>query len=149
MWKSEHSEETAASAAAVWAILADTQGWPAWNPGYSKARLDGPLAAGATGEVTLSNGWERTFEIFQVEDSTFFSYGGTMPGARQEFLQRVERLADGRTRVTFGHTIEGLAWPLYGLLFGRIIRGYLPTAVRQLVAKAEDRVEGNSLIESR
>ena len=34
--------------------VADTQGWPAWNPGYSKARLDGPLAAGATGEVTLS-----------------------------------------------------------------------------------------------
>jgi hypothetical protein len=137
MWKSEHSEETAAPAATVWAILADASGWPTWNPGYSKARLDGPLTAGATGEVTLSNGWERKFEVYQVKDSTFFSYGGTMPGARQEFLQRIEPLGKRRTRVTLGHTIAGPASLLYGLLFGRIIRGYLPTAVRQLVAKAE------------
>jgi Polyketide cyclase / dehydrase and lipid transport. len=137
MWESEHSEETAAPAGAVWTILADAEGWPIWNPGYSKARLDGPLAAGATGEVTLANGMERKFDVYQVKDSTFFSYGGTMPGARQEFLQRVERLGDGRTRVTLGHTIKGPASLLYGLLFGRVIRGYLPTAVRQLVAKAE------------
>src|SRR6202171_5572422 len=136
MWKSEHSEETAAPAAAVWAILADATGWPTWNPGYSKARLDGPLAAGATGKVTLSNGWERKFEVYQVRDSTFFSYGGSMPGARQEFLQRVEPLRERRIRVTFGHTIAGPPSVLYGLLFGRIIRGYLPTAVRPLGAQA-------------
>lgn len=137
MWKSEHSEETAALATVVWAILADAGGWPTWNPGYSKARLDGPLAAGATGEVTLPNGMQRRFEVYQVMDSTFLSYGGSMPGAKQEFIQRVEPLEDGRTRVTFAHTIEGPASLLYGVLFGRIIRGYLPTAARQLVAKAE------------
>jgi polyketide cyclase/dehydrase/lipid transport protein len=137
MWKSEHVEETTAPAAAVWAILADAEGWPKWNPGYSKAHLDGPLAARATGAVTLPNGMERKFVVYEVEDSTFFSYGGTMPGARQQFVQRVEPLGDGRTRVTFGHLIEGPASVLYGVLFGRVIRGYLPTAVRQLVAKAE------------
>ena len=144
MWKSEHTEETAAPAATVWAILADAEGWPTWNPGYSKASLDGPLAAGTTGEVTLSNGMERRFEIFEVDGSSFFSYGGTMPGARQEFLQRVEPLPGGRTRVTFGHTIQGPASMAYGLLFGRVIRGYLPTAVRQLVAKADETPMGTT-----
>ncbi|HXA41423.1 MAG TPA: SRPBCC family protein [Candidatus Solibacter sp.] len=137
MWKSEHREETVARADVVWGILADAEGWPRWNPGYSKAHLDGPLAAGTTGEVTLANGMERKFEVYDVDGSTFFSYGSSMPGAKQEFLQRVESLDDGRTRVTFGHTIEGPASMVYGLLFGRIIRGYLPTAVRQLVAQAE------------
>jgi hypothetical protein len=137
MWKSEHSEETAAPAAAVWAILADAEGWPTWNPGLSKAFLNGPLAPGVSGEVILANGMQRKFDVYQVHDSTFFSYGGTMPGARQEFLQRIEPLGDGRTRVTLGHTINGPASLLYGLMFGRVIRGYLPTAVRQLAAKAE------------
>jgi hypothetical protein len=33
---------------------------------------------------------------------------------------------------------------VYGFLFGRTIRGYLPTAVRQLVAKAEDTPTGTA-----
>jgi hypothetical protein len=60
-----------------------------------------------------------------------------VPGGRQRFLNRIEPAGPGRTRVTLGHTIEGPLWPLFGNLFGRIIRGYLPTALKQLVAMAE------------
>ena len=75
--------------------------------------------------------------VYEVESGTFFAYGGDIPGARQRFLQRVEHLATGRTRVTLGHTIAGVTWPLFGLLFGRTIRAYLPKALSQAVAKAE------------
>jgi len=62
-----------------------------------------------------------------------------MTGASQRFIQSIERLDGGRSRVTLAHTIEGPASWFYGLLFGRIIRGYLPTALSKLVAKAEGR----------
>jgi hypothetical protein len=137
MWKSEFSVETEAPSEAVWRVLADVAAWPSWNPGYIAASLDGPLATGSTGSVTLPNGWERPMAVYEVEPGTFFAYGGDIPGARQRFLQRVERLGTGRTRVTLGHTIAGITWPLFGLLFGRTIRAYLPKALSQLVAKAE------------
>jgi uncharacterized protein YndB with AHSA1/START domain len=137
MWRSEFSVETAASPEAVWRILSDVAAWPSWNPGYTAASLDGPLVTGSTGSVTLANGWERQMVVYEVEPGTFFAYGGDIPGGRQRFLQRVERLGAGRTRVTLGHTIAGMTWPLFGLLFGRTIRAYLPKALSQSVAKAE------------
>jgi len=137
VWKSEFSAETSAAPEVVWGLLADVSAWPSWNPGYRAAELEGPLVGGSNGSVTLSNGMKRPLTVYEVEPGAFFAYGGTMPGAHQRFIQRVERLDGGRTRVTLGHTIEGPAWPLYGVLFGRIIRGYLPTALSWLVAKAE------------
>ena len=139
MWKSEFSAETAASPDAVWDVLADVSAWPSWNPGYRAAQLDGPFAADTTGSVTLANGWKRPFTMYEVEPGVSFAYGSAMRGARQRFIQRAERLDGGRSRVTLGHTIEGRASLFFGLLFGRIIRGYLPIALSQLVAKAEGR----------
>jgi uncharacterized protein YndB with AHSA1/START domain len=139
VWKSEFSAETAASPEAVWDVLADVSAWPSWNPGYRDAQLDGSFVAGTTGSVTLPNGWKRPFTMYEVEPGVSFAYGSAMPGARQRFFQRVERLNGGRSRVTLTHTIEGPASWFFGLLFGRIIRGYLPTALSQLVAKAEGR----------
>jgi uncharacterized protein YndB with AHSA1/START domain len=31
---------------AVWALLSDIEGWPAWNPDVKSAHLEGPLAPG-------------------------------------------------------------------------------------------------------
>jgi len=139
MWKSEFSAETAASPDAVWAVLTDVAAWPSWNPGYRAASLDGPLVPGAAGSVTLANGLKRPFSVLEVVPGAFFAYGGAIPGARQRFVQMVEQLDTGRTRVTLGHTIEGPASPLFGFLFGRTIRGYLPTGLARLIAKSEGR----------
>lgn len=94
---------------------------------------------GAAGSVTLPNGWKRPFGVLEVVPGAFFAYGGDIPGARQRFVQKVEHLDTGRTRVTLGHTIEGPTSFLFGLVFGRTIRGYLPTALVRLVAIAEAR----------
>ena len=137
MWKSEFSAETAASPEAVWQVLAGVEGWPTWNPGYTAAHLDGPLQSGAQGSIKLPRGPSRPFTVYEVDPQRSLTYGGDVPGGRQRFLNRIEPLGPSRTRITLGHTIEGWTWPLFGVLFGRIIRGYLPTALKQLVAMAE------------
>ena len=144
MWRSEHSAETTASPAAVWRLFTDADGWPSWNPGLSGAHLDGPCQIGTSGQVKLPNGMVRKFTILEVEEETALVYGDQdrVLGARQRFLYRITPLGEGRTRVTLGHTIEGPTSLLFGNIFGRIIRGYLPTAAKQLVASAEGKSTG-------
>jgi ribosome-associated toxin RatA of RatAB toxin-antitoxin module len=137
MWKTEHSEVTTASPEAVWRAVADVAHWPAWNPGYSAASLDGPASTGTAGTVTLPNGMRRDFTVIDSQPAAAFVIGASGPGVRQRFSHRIEPLGDGTTRVTMAATMEGLLSPLFARLFGHVIAGYTPTAVRQLVAQAE------------
>ena len=137
MWKIEHSEVTTASPQAVWRVAADVAQWPAWNPGYSAASLDGPASPGTAGTVTLPNGMRRPFTVVEATPGSAFVIGGSGPGVRQRFIHRMEPLDDGRTKVTMAATMEGLLVPIFARLIGKVIAGYTPTAVRQLIAKAE------------
>lgn len=137
MWKTEHAEVTTASPEAVWRVVADVAHWPAWNPGYSAASLDGPPNPGTTGTVTLPNGMRRPFTLVEAQQAAAFVIGASGPGVRQRFSHRIEPLGDGRTRVTMAATMEGVLSPVFARLFGNVIAGYTPTAVRQLIAKAE------------
>jgi hypothetical protein len=137
MWKTEHAEVTTASPDAVWQVIADVAHWPAWNPGYTAASLDGPVRSGTTGTVTLPNGTRRPFTLVDASPGASFVMAGSGPGVRQRFIHRIEPLDDGRTKVTMAATMEGLLSPVFARLFGKVIAGYTPTAVRQLVARAE------------
>ena len=46
----------AATPQQVWAVLADVQRWPRWDPDLASAMLDGPVAVGATGRLRPT-GW--------------------------------------------------------------------------------------------
>ena len=80
MWKPEHAEVTTASPEAVWQVIADVAHWPAWNPGYSAASLDGPIRPGTTGTVTLPNGMRRPFTILDARPAAALVIGGSGPG---------------------------------------------------------------------
>jgi hypothetical protein len=139
MWKTEHTEVTTASPEAVWAILADLDHWPTWNPGYVEAHLDGPLATGSSGTVRLANGMRRRFMLVEATPLAALVLGGDGPGISQRFVHRIEPLPSGGARVSMTATMEGLLTPILSRLFGKVIAGYYPTAVRQLVAAAEAR----------
>jgi uncharacterized protein YndB with AHSA1/START domain len=137
MWKTEHTEVTTASPEAVWRVVADVAHWPTWNPGYTAASLDGPPDTGTAGTVTLPNGMRRHFRVFDARPAATLVIGGNALGVRQRFIHQIEPLGDGRAKVTMAATMDGLLSPVFARLFGKIIAGYNPTAVRQLIAKAE------------
>lgn len=136
-WKFEHEERTTASAADVWNVVADIDGWPAWNPGYRAAHLDGAMDPGTTGRVTLANGMKRPFTLVEAVPGRSFVIGGSGMGTRQTFEHTIEALPDGGSRVSMAATMQGPLVPIFSRIFGRIMAGYYPTAVRRLVATAE------------
>jgi hypothetical protein len=137
MWKTEHSEDTTASPDAIWRLLTDAEGWSSWNPGLSWARLEGPFQTGTAGRTKPAKGPEGKFIVMEVRDGTSFVNEAKLPGARMRFLHRITPLDNGQARVMLGATIDGPLSSLYGFMFGRNIAGYMPTAVKQLVARAE------------
>lgn len=138
MWKTEHSVETTARPNAVWVLLEDADDWPSWNPGLTSAHLNGTLHNGTTGRTTQASGQRGEFTVRDVQEGTHFVNEAKVPGAVLRFHHNIEAVDSARTRVTLGATLDGPMAPLWGLMFGRAIARYMPTAVRQLVARAED-----------
>lgn len=137
MWKTEHTVTTGASPEAVWQVVADVEHWASWNPGYRDAGLDGPASPGTSGWVTLANGMHRPFTLVEATPLRSFVIGASGPGIEQRFAHRIEPIPAGGARVSMAATMEGPLTPIFSRLFGRIMAGYYPTAVRQLVATAE------------
>jgi len=127
MFKTEVTVETKASAERIWARLADVEAWPTWNRGLKAARLEGPLVAGARGSVTLPNGAVRPFVVWEATPLRSLRYGTSDLGNEVSFTYRVDE-----STVTAGATIRGWLSPLLGVLFGRVIAGYLPDTTRSL-----------------
>jgi hypothetical protein len=144
MWQTEQSEVTSASPDAVWAVLSDVEAWPGWNPGLKRASLRGKLEPGMVGEVILPDGRRRPMRFDQVQINAALNYSGSAPPGRIHFLNRIEPGAHGGSRVSMGAAISGWLAPLYGRFFGRVIAGYLPTAVAQLADRAEARQRGGA-----
>ena len=137
MWKTEHSVDTTARQDTLWSLLADADGWPLWNPGLSSAQLDGPLQNGTTGRATQSSGHKGHFTVTEFQEGAYFVNEAKVPGAVLRFQHRIETVDEARSRVTLGATIDGPMAPVWRLVIGRQIAGYLPTAVRQWAARAE------------
>lgn len=138
MWITQHTEQTSASPEAVWRVIADFEHWADWNPGYREAHLDGELTPGTPGRVVLANGMRRPFSLVEAT-GTSLVIGASGPGVTQRFGHRVEALAGGGASVSMAATMDGPLTPVLSRIFGRIMAGYYPTAVRQLVATAEGR----------
>ena len=132
MFKTEAKSSSSADRAHVWAVLMDVPNWPRWNPGYVAAEAEGPLGLGRRGVVTLVDGRRSPFEVFECDEMRYLTIGGRAPATDIRFQYRLEDDATGGTRITLGHTLEGILSPLFARLFGRRVAGYLPTAAAQL-----------------
>jgi hypothetical protein len=139
MFRIEESALCGAAAATVWSVLQDVQEWPEWYPGFSQADSEGPLGPGSRGSVTLLDGNRRPFKIYDWVPGEFFSLGGPGPGVAIRFRYGVTPIDGSHSVVRLGHTLTGIASPLFARIFGRRIAGYLPVAATQLARLAEKR----------
>lgn len=89
-----------APAEVLWALLTETEYWPAWGPTVRAGEIDGErFESGATGTVTTAVGIDLPFEITSFEPGVQWSWKVAGVPATDH---RVEALGPDRCRVGFG-----------------------------------------------
>jgi hypothetical protein len=127
MWSTSHTLDVPErTAEEVWAAAyADAAAWPRWNRALASARLDGPLAAGATARVRFRTGLRLRFAIVEVQPGRSFTDEARLPGARMGHRHELEPIAGGvRLRNTI--YLDGPLARAWAPVLGRAARRGLP-----------------------
>src|SRR6516164_10701825 len=95
VWSIEHQETSEAGPDAVWALWADPGREHEYDPGIEWARLDGPLAVGAKGQVKPRGAPKGAFTVEQVDPGRRILTSAGPPFAKMRFDRRIEPLPDG------------------------------------------------------
>lgn len=130
----QHTVETSASPATVWALWTRVEGWPLWQDGLQQAGLEGALRPGTWGRLRLTAG-RRRFRLLVVEE------GRRLRWEVRGFLRRAAveyRLEPTEMGCRITHSIEITGWGAWmdpWFRAGRLGRA-LPEGVRRLARLA-------------
>ena len=139
MWVAEHSIETTATPAAIWRQWSDVDAWVEWNGDIERIELDGPFAAGS--RITMTPIGQEPVELRLAEavEPERFVDEADLGEIVVRTIHRVERLDQGRARVTYRMEITGPAADTLGPEIGPEISGDFPQVLAALAARAESR----------
>lgn len=136
-WETTSTLEAQVPPTAVWEkAYADADAWPRWNAEVKRARLDGPLALGATAKIVFGTGLRLRFRVVEFEDGRLFTDESRLPGARMGHRHLVEPAGSG-SRLTNTIYIEGPLAPLWRRILGPAAVRTLPDAQRAVVKLIE------------
>jgi hypothetical protein len=106
----------------VWAIQADVDGLPTWDPHEEAARLDGPFAAGSTRWSKPRGGPATDWTITEVVPLSLWASECGLPGGKITGVNTFEQVQAGRIRCTKTMRVTGPLVPLFRIYFGKRIR---------------------------
>ena len=132
MWEHEHTAETTAVPAAVWAVLSDLDHWAEWDTSMEWVRLDGPLEPG-TSVVMKPIGQEPiTSTITAVDPNVRYADETVFGEVTLRFSHTLHPTADGGTRVVHRLEVDG---PDAAAVGGMVCEDF-PDAMAGLLAAA-------------
>jgi len=143
-WETTSTLEADVAPATVWErAYAEASAWPKWNAEIKSARLEGPLAEGATARIVFRTGLRLRFRVVEFERGRLFTDEARLPGARMGHRHLVEPSESGGSRLVNTIYIEGALTPLWRRIMGPTAAKALPGA-QQAVAELAGQAEVNS-----
>jgi hypothetical protein len=135
-WETTSELEASIEPAAVWSrAYVDAEAWPRWNKELKSARLEGPLALGATARIVFRTGLRLRFRVIEFEEGRLFTHEARLPGARMGHRHLVEQDGSG-SRLVNTIYIEGPLAGLWRRILGPAAARTLPDAQRAVVELA-------------
>jgi Polyketide cyclase / dehydrase and lipid transport len=107
MWVTEHSIETTAGPEAIWRHWSDVDRWPEWNGDIERIDLDGPFAVGSRITMTPIGAEPVELRIAEAVEPEVFVDEADLGEIVVRTIHRVQRLDEGRARVTYRMEITG------------------------------------------
>ncbi|GAB2700649.1 polyketide cyclase [Kitasatospora kifunensis] len=137
MWTYENAIETTATPEAIWQYWADVERWGDWNADLEAIRIDGPFADGTL--ITMTPGGQEPVELWlrDVVENEHFIDEAQFAGLVLRTSHRLDRLADGGTRVLYRLEITGPDADQVGPELGPAVSGDWPETMAALVKCAE------------
>lgn len=114
MWVAEHSVETTATPEEIWQHWSDVAGWPEWNGDIERIELDGPFSAGSRITMTPIGQEPIELRIAEAVEPERFVDEADLGEIVVRTTHRVDRLNEGRARVTYRMEITGPAGDTVG-----------------------------------
>lgn len=136
-WETTSTLEADVAPAAVWdRAYVDAEAWPKWNAEIKSARLDGPLAQGATAKIVFGTGLRLRFHVVEFEEGRLFTDESRLPGARMGHRHLIEPAPNGGSRLTNTIYIEGPLSSIWSRIMGPRAAKSLPAAQRAIIEVA-------------
>jgi hypothetical protein len=120
----------------VFALYADAERWPQWDPDLESASRDGPFAVGSTGVIKPREGPRTKIRITHVNGEQRFDAEARLPLCTMRFEHIVEP-AGADTRVTHRVVLEGPLASIYARLIGPKLEAGIPRTMAGLKAYLE------------
>jgi Polyketide cyclase / dehydrase and lipid transport len=137
-WETTSRLDAEVSPDAIWqGAYADAGAWPKWNAEIRRARLEGPLALGATARIVFRTGLRLRFRVVEFEQGRLFADESRLPGARMGHRHLLEA-SEGGTRLTNTIYIEGPLGAFWRRILGPAAARALPDAQRAAVELARE-----------
>lgn len=131
------SEQTSASAEAIWELFADVNKRRLWDDSIKDITIDGPFKKGMTGTITLNGQPKRAFTILEAQPTGLYIDRFHLPlGAYMDWVHSVTDNGPDRT-ITFDVSVHGITAPMLGVIMKMILKKELPVAVQKLAAVAQ------------
>jgi hypothetical protein len=137
MWSHEHSVDSTASPAAIWPLLADVDGWAAWNDGVGSIHLHGPFAEGTEFSMTPPGQDELVTRITQIREPNLYVDETPFGDIVVRVIHRLDPSVSGGSRITFRTEIDGPASDAVGPEIGPGIVADFPVVMANLARLAE------------
>ena len=130
-WETTSTLATDVATSAIWErAYANADAWSEWNAELKRARLDGPLALGATARIVFRTGLRLRFRVVEYEEGRLFTDESRLPGARMGHRHLIEPGSGGGSHLVNTIYIEGRLAPLWRRILGPAAARALPSAQR-------------------
>ena len=139
MYSFEASHVIRGDVETVWAVWADPDGFPEWDPREERTELRGPFAAGSTIDSKQKGNPGGVSTITTVEPGRRWSAESPLPGGQLRIDHVVEPAGDGRVRVGKRYDVTGPLTLLFRLYYGPRVLRALPASFAALEAEAARR----------
>lgn len=136
-WQTSSALDADVAPAVVWErAYADAAAWPRWNAEIARARLDGPLALGASARIVFRTGLRLRFRVVEFEAGRLFTDEARLPGARMGHRHAIEPAEGGGSRLVNTIYVEGALAGIWRRVLGPAAVRTLPGAQRAVVELA-------------
>jgi polyketide cyclase/dehydrase/lipid transport protein len=139
MWTRDYTQTTDLGAEALWQLLADVDGWIAWNDGIESLVLDGPVAVGTSFRMTPPGEDPVTSTIVDLQPGAVITDLTELDGIAVRVEHRLDPRLGGGTTINYRVEVSGPVPDEVAEEIGTAVSADFPDVIAKLVATAQAR----------